>query len=258
GEIETALTHHPHVTTATVLLREDSGVPRLVAYITGTADPVALRASLAGELPDYMVPAVIVALEELPTNVNGKLDRAALPAPETSSVTLSRGPRNAREEIVGGILAAMLGLDSIGMEDDFFRLGGHSLLATRAVSRLRTALGAACSVRDVFEARTAAALAARLGGESAVERPALTAGVRPERLPLSYAQRRLWLIDSVRGPGTAYNVPFAVRLRGALDVPALEAAVHDVITRHEVLRTLFAEHEGEPYQRVLRPEEARV
>ncbi|WP_229869534.1 condensation domain-containing protein, partial [Streptomyces inusitatus] len=253
GEIETALTHHPHVTTATVLLRDD----RLIAYTTGTAEPAALRAALIGELPEYMVPAVIMNLDELPTNVNGKLDRAALPAPEAASVTLSRAPRGPRETLLAGIFAEVLELDGVGAEDDFFRLGGHSLLATRVVARVRAA-GIACSVRDVFEARTVAVLAARLGGDAAVERPALTAGARPERLPLSYAQRRLWFLDQMEGRGSTYNVPFAVRLRGALDIPALEAAVHDVITRHEVLRTLFAEHEGEPYQRVLRPEEARV
>ncbi|MFC5157071.1 condensation domain-containing protein, partial [Streptomyces amakusaensis] len=254
GEIETALTHHPHVTTATVILRDD----RLIAYTTGTAEPAALRAALIGELPEYMVPAVIMNLDELPTNVNGKLDRAALPAPEAASITLSRAPQGPQETLLAGIFAEVLELDGVGAEDDFFRLGGHSLLATRVVARVRAA-GIACSVRDVFEARTVAALAARLGGGSAVERPALTgAATRPERLPLSYAQRRLWFLDQMEGRGSTYNVPFAVRLRGALDIPALEAAVHDVITRHEALRTLFAEHEGEPYQRVLRPEDAQV
>ncbi|MFF8961114.1 condensation domain-containing protein, partial [Streptomyces sp. NPDC014894] len=209
-------------------------------------------------LPDYMIPTTIMNLDTLPTNINGKLDRTALPEPEASAVPAGRAPRGTRETLLAGVFAEVLELDAVGAEDDFFRLGGHSLLATRVVARVRAA-GIACSVRDVFEARTVAGLAARLGGDADAERPALTAsGARPERLPLSYAQRRLWFLDQMEGRGSTYNVPFAVRLRGALDVSALERAVHDVITRHETLRTLVAEHEGEPFQRVLDPEEARV
>ncbi|MGW6461009.1 amino acid adenylation domain-containing protein, partial [Streptomyces sp. NPDC055078] len=258
GEIETALTHLDGVTSAAVIIHHDTpDMPRIVAYTTGTADPTTLRQKLTTQLPDYMIPTAIMNLDTLPTNVNGKLDRTALPTPTTAPEP-TRAPRDAREEIITGVFAEALGLVSVGVEDDFFRLGGHSLLATRVAARVRKALGADCAIRDVFEARTPAALAARLAEHSATERPALTRAERPELLPLSYAQRRLWLIDSVRGPGTAYNVPFAVRLRGTVDVTALERAVQDLVRRHETLRTVFAEHDGEPYQRVLDPDEARV
>ncbi|MYV70220.1 hypothetical protein GT043_30595, partial [Streptomyces sp. SID2131] len=129
-------------------------------------------------------------------------------------------------------------------------LGGHSLLATRLVARVRAA-GRACSVRDVFEARTVAALAARLAERTASERPALAPAVRPERLPLSYAQRRLWFQYDMDGASSTYTVPLALRLRERPDADALRAAFGDLVARHEVLRTVFAEADGEPYQRIL-------
>ncbi len=263
GEIDAVLSGAPGVAHAVTLVREDRpGVQRLVGYVVGTGDgpvPVdAVRAHAASRLPEYMVPNVFLEIPAVPLSPNGKLDRRALPVPPDAVAGPSRAPRDAREEILLGIVAAVLGLETAGVEDDFFDLGGHSLLAARAASRMRSALGVECSVRDVFEARTVAALAARLAERTASERPALSPAVRPERLPLSYAQRRLWLFDSVRGPGTAYNVPFAVRLDGPVDAEAVRAAVEDVVARHEVLRTVFAEADGEPYQRVLAPGEARV
>ncbi|MFF6883865.1 amino acid adenylation domain-containing protein [Streptomyces sp. NPDC012421] len=259
GEIDAVLTGAPDVAHAVTLVREDRpGVQRLVAYVVGAGDgpvPVdAVRAHAASCLPEYMVPGVFVEIPAVPLSPNGKLDRRALPAPPDAVAGPSRAPRDARETLLLGIVTAVLGVDTAGVEDDFFDLGGHSLLAARAASRMRAALGVECSVRDVFEARTVAALAARLAERTGSARPALApVSARPERLPLSYAQRRLWLFDSVRGPGTAYNVPFAVRLDGPVDAEAVRAAVADVVARHEVLRTVFAEADGEPYQRILAP-----
>ncbi|MEU6704878.1 amino acid adenylation domain-containing protein [Streptomyces wuyuanensis] len=260
GEIETALSSHQDVGAAAVVVREDvPGVPRLVAYATGPADPAELRRRLAGVLPEYMVPSAVVMLDALPVNVNGKLDRAALPAPAPAAAGgATRPPRGPAEERLAAVFAEVLGLASVGAEDDFFRLGGHSLMATRLVALVRAA-GAECSVRDVFEARTVAELAARLAERAAPARPALTrAEPRPERLPLSHAQRRLWFLHRMEGPSATYNVPVALRLKGAVDAAALRAAVDDVVTRHEVLRTVYAEADGEPYQRVLPPAGARV
>ncbi|MFD4397703.1 amino acid adenylation domain-containing protein [Kitasatospora sp. NPDC058478] len=260
GEIETALTSQPGVLQAAVLPYEQGpGGARLVAYLVGPAasDPAELRAAVAAELPAHMVPAAFVGLEALPLNANGKLDRSALPAPDFAEFAGGRAARTAEEEILCGLFAEVLGVERVGADDDFFALGGHSLLATRLLSRVRSVLGVELGVRDVFEAPTVAGLAARSG--AAAGRPVLSGGVeRPERVPLSFAQQRLWLIDRMEGPSALYNVPVALRLGGELDVAALEAALGDVVARHESLRTLVAEVDGEPYQRILPPDEARV
>ncbi|MFF4324878.1 condensation domain-containing protein, partial [Streptomyces sp. NPDC001568] len=256
GEIATVLTSYASAAQAAVLVREDApGMQQLVAYVVpapGTdIDPDALRTLAADRLPEYMVPTAFVALPALPLSPNGKLDRRALPAPELAAVSSSRAPRDVREEVLTGILASVLGRPTVGVRDDFFALGGHSLLAARAAGRIREVLGVECGIRDVFELRTVEALAARLAPAGASSRPRPGAGVRPERPPLSFAQHRLWVVDSVRGPAATYNVPVAVRLRGPVDFPALRAAVGDLVARHEVLRTVIADHDGEPYQRVL-------
>ncbi|MFF4422637.1 amino acid adenylation domain-containing protein [Streptomyces sp. NPDC001549] len=259
AEVEAGLAALDGVTSAAVVVREDTpGLPRLVGYVTGPADPVRLRAELAERLPEHLVPAAVMVLPVLPTNVNGKLDKAALPVPVATAGTSGRAPRGAAEERIAEVFAQVLSIPSVGADEDFFRLGGHSLLATRVVARIRTALGTECSVRDVFELRTVAALAERLAGRRAAVRPALVAGPRPERLPLSYAQARLWFLHRMDGPNATYNIPLALRLRGELDTAALEAAVHEVTARHEALRTVFAEDAEGPYQRVLEPSEAVV
>ncbi|MFE2531488.1 non-ribosomal peptide synthase/polyketide synthase [Streptomyces sp. NPDC059371] len=265
GEIETATTAHPSVAAAAVVVREDTpGTRRLVAYVVpatpdGT-DPATLRAHLAAVLPEHMVPAVFVPLATLPRTVSGKLDRAALPAPDTTAAPGGRLPRTAREELLCDQFAAVLGVDRVGIDDDFFALGGHSLLAMRLVSRVRAALDAELSLRTVFDAPTVARLAAHLDAARLAARPALTAGrARPERLPLSSAQRRLWLLHQVDGPTPAYNIPAAWRLTGTLDRAALEAALGDLVARHATLRTVFPTGpDGLPHQHVLEPEQARI
>ncbi|MEU8922550.1 amino acid adenylation domain-containing protein [Kitasatospora sp. NPDC048545] len=257
GEIERALTAHPAVLQAAVLPDEDG--LRLVAYVVtdGPLDPADLRAGAARTLPGYMLPAAIVPLDALPLNANGKLDRSALPAPDFGALSAGRAARTPQEEILCGLFAEVLGLDAVGIDDDFFALGGHSLLATKLLSRVRAALGAESGIRDVFEAPTVAGLAVRLG--TGPQRLALTAGgERPDRVPLSFAQQRLWLIDRMEGPSALYNAPVALRLAGGLDTAALERALGDVVARHESLRTLIAEEDGTPYQRVLPAGEAAV
>ncbi|MHA5055136.1 condensation domain-containing protein, partial [Streptomyces sp. SD15] len=259
GEIEAVLAAHETVAHATVLVRDD----RLVAYVVpapGAApDPDALRAHTATALPAHMVPAAVIPLDALPLTPNGKLDRGALPAPDFSAVVTSRGPRTPHEELLCQAFAAVLGLEHIGVDDDFFALGGHSLLAMRLVSRIRTVLNAEVPLRAVFDAPTVARLAAVLGDARALTRPALTADrTRPERLPLSSAQRRLWLLHQVDGPNPAYNIPAAWRLAGPLDRVALAQAVNDLVARHATLRTVFPAEDGLPYQRVLDPAQAQV
>ncbi|MEC3977737.1 non-ribosomal peptide synthetase [Amycolatopsis sp. H20-H5] len=250
GEVEASLARHPGVVQAKVVAQDDrSGGKRLVAYVVGDADPVELRRFVARSLPQHMVPAAVVTLDELPLTRNGKLDRRALPAPDPTSAGLSRRPRDAREEILCGLFAEVLDAGGVGADDNFFEIGGHSLLATRLVSRIRSVLGVEVAVRTVFEAPTVAALARRLDEGAAVRTP-LTVAERPERPPLSFAQQRLWFLSKMN-ESAVYHLPFAVRLSGAVDTPALAAALREVVVRHESLRTVFPEQDGTAWQNVI-------
>ncbi|WP_368861283.1 phosphopantetheine-binding protein, partial [Frankia sp. AgB32] len=210
---------------------------RLAAYVVGDALVGRhLRKLLGGRLPDYMVPSVVVVLDELPVTDNGKVDRSALPKPQVSGGR-GRSIHSPREDILCGIFAEILDVPSVGIGDDFFDLGGHSLLATRLVSRIRRVLDVDVEVRSIFESSTVAELARALasGGRT---RPALVAGQRPAALPLSFAQRRLWLLNRLEDGGGLYHIPLTIRLLGDLDRVALRAALRDVVVRHESLRTV--------------------
>ncbi|WP_143220611.1 non-ribosomal peptide synthetase, partial [Actinomadura sp. CNU-125] len=254
AEVETVLTSHDHIDQAAVIAREDQpGVKRLVAYVIGTATETDLRGFAAERLPDYMVPAAFVRLDAVPVTVNGKLDRAALPAPDYAGATSSRGPATATEEVLCGLFAEVLGLASVGAEDSFFDLGGDSLLAMRLIARIRSVLGAEVGIRDLFAGATVAAMARTVQDEQGGKRAALTARERPETIPPSFAQRRMWFLNRLEeaGAGAGYTVPLALRLSGEVDVPALEAALGDVADRHESLRTIFPDVDGEPRQEIL-------
>ncbi|MFE0177215.1 non-ribosomal peptide synthase/polyketide synthase [Streptomyces sp. NPDC059002] len=261
GEIESAVLAQPGISAATVVVREDEpGDQLLVAYVVpvdGADLAIAdVQARLRGELPDYMVPSAVVLLDALPLTVNGKLDRAALPAPEFGGGAQARRlPRTPQEEILCSLFAEVLGVEAVGIDEDFFAIGGHSLRATRLVSRIRQALDVEVSIRQVFDLPTVAGLAEALTGAAAARTP-LAPRPRPERVPLSYAQRRLWFLHQLEGPSATYNIPTALRMSGTLDVEALRSAVADVVVRHETLRTVFAEYEDGPRQIVLAPDAA--
>ncbi|OBH58727.1 hypothetical protein A5686_23810 [Mycobacterium sp. E2479] len=256
GEVQAALAGLDGVAQAAVIVREDRpGDKRLVGYVTGSADAARLRGALAERLPAYMVPAAVVVLEALPLTVNGKLDRRALPAPEYGDVDHYRAPGSAVEEILAGIFAQVLGLDRVGVDESFFDVGGDSLSAMRAIAAINKTLKAHLSVRTLFEAPTVAELASRLGDGGAGLDP-LVAVERPEVVPLSFAQNRLWFIDQLQGPSAVYNMAVALRLSGRLNAEALQAALTDVVGRHESLRTLFPSVDGVPRQQVIPVEEA--
>ncbi|HEX8272004.1 MAG TPA: non-ribosomal peptide synthase/polyketide synthase, partial [Longimicrobiaceae bacterium] len=259
GEIEAALERHEGVREAVVVAREDApGDARLAAYLVpeGSGAPSAeeLRAHLSGWLPGYMLPAAFVPIERLPLGVGGKVDRRALPAPQWEAGAAYAAPRTPLEAVLAGVFAGVLGREGVGVHDGFFELGGHSLLATRVVSRLREALGVELPLRALFEAPTVAALAGRveaaLGAErSAAERIPRRADDGPA--PLSFAQQRLWFIHQLDPASSAYNMPFALRLRGALDARALRRSLTELARRHEAVRTVFAERAGQAVQVVL-------
>ncbi|MFH8798671.1 non-ribosomal peptide synthase/polyketide synthase [Streptomyces sp. NPDC017936] len=256
GEVEAALAAHPDVVDVAVLAREDRpGSRRLVAYVVGTEDLGDVRESARRSLPDYLVPSAFVALPALPLSANGKVDRAALPAPEPTGGD-RRGaptaPRTDAERRTADVFAEVLSVQRPGVEDDFFQLGGDSILSIRLAARLAEEFGADLSPREVFTHPTPAALAALLTAEPSGD--ATTAEIVPvprdTPAPMSYAQQRLWFLEEFAPGSGEYVTALALRLRGRLDVPALTAALRALVERHEALRTTFDTVDGHGVQTV--------
>ncbi len=270
GEIEAALASHPAVRQCVAALRSDGPVgARLVGYVVlesgesgesgdeGHGEELIpeLARYLRGLLPGMMVPTAWVVLQSLPLSPNGKVDRKALPAPGRAGQAGTAGsvaPRNPAEERVAAVFREVLGLESVGVHDNFFELGGHSLLAVRTAFRLGEVFGAELPVAALFQVPTVAGLAAHLES-SAVAAEAIPPAPAEGPYPLSFAQQRLWLLDRLEPGGAAYNLGVALRLSGRLDVDALAESLGEVVRRHEPLRTVYAEVEGEPVQVVLPP-----
>ncbi|MEO6195019.1 MAG: amino acid adenylation domain-containing protein, partial [Thermoanaerobaculia bacterium] len=263
GEIEAALAEHPGVREAAVVAREDRpGDVRLVGYVSSAArpdpSPQALAAFLAERLPAYMVPAAWVLRERLPLTANGKVDRAALPAPvERGSGGAYVAPRSPVEQVLAGIWEEVLEVQRVGVEDDFFALGGHSLVAAQVTSRVLKAFSVELPLRLLFEHPTVAALAAeveRLRGGGATTAasaaPPLVRAPRGTEAPLSFRQEWRWLLEQFWPSNTGHNVPLALTLRGAVSAPALAAALAAEVERHESLRTRIVSVGGKPVQRI--------
>jgi amino acid adenylation domain-containing protein len=263
GEIESALAEHANVAQAVATIREDRpGDKRLVAYVVaqhGAAlSSTELRKHLQSSLPDYMLPAMFVFLDELPLTPNKKVDRRALPAPDESAAAPptveEQGPRTAVEELLADIWARVLGVERVGLHDNFFELGGHSLLATQVMSRAREAFQIDVPLRALFESPTVAGLADRfdqtIHQNERSQAPPLVAVSHAGKLPLSFAQQRLWFLDQLETGNSFYNVSRALRLRGALNREALSKALSEIVRRHESLRTSFDSENGTPFQRI--------
>lgn len=263
GEIEAVLRTHPSVTQAVVIARRDAKAGmRLLAYVVPSQpetepEQEGIRAFLQRRLPAHMVPAAIMALPSLPLTHHGKLDERALPEPEQAAVT-GEEPRTATETLLAASFSAVLGVASLDTGSHFFELGGHSLLATQLASRLRETIGLELPIRMLFEAPRLGDLAARIDAlllagpaSGAATGVAFGALPRPERIPLSFEQERLWFLHKLDPASPAYNIPIAFRLDGPLDLDALRSALSALIARHESLRTRFAETNGQPEQCVL-------
>ncbi|MER6618272.1 amino acid adenylation domain-containing protein [Streptomyces xantholiticus] len=279
GEIENQFARRDDTAGVAVVAREDRpGNKTLVAYVVPRRNAVTTF-RFAGDgpngvmvneqqirweqqlldyarenLPAYMVPSRCVVLDELPLTPNGKLDVRALPAP--ARAVGGRAPRTHDEELLCRTFADVLGLEGVGIDDNFFELGGHSLLASRVIARIEAASGLRLRAAELFDAPTVAELASRLEALSGVVAPryVLTARPRPKRVPLSYAQRRLWILNQLEGnTNPAYHIPVLFTLQREPDVDALQAALKDVIERHESLRTVFPDDGETSYQHILDP-----
>ncbi|MFI0487357.1 amino acid adenylation domain-containing protein [Actinomadura sp. 9N215] len=252
-EIETTLTTHPNIQTATVIPHRD----RLVAYVVAFRPLGAneLRDHLKARLPQHMIPAAYVFLDAIPLTTSGKVNRYALPDPGRTRPELTdayRPPRTPTERTIAAIWAEVLGLDRVGIHDNFFELGGHSILATKVVARIRSDLRTGPLLADLFDSPTVAGLASAIDDSVGTEPPPpLVRADRDQRLELSFAQQRLWFLNRLSPDGAEYNVPIALQLTGDLDVDALRQALDELVTRHEILRTTVSTTaDGTPIQHI--------
>jgi len=245
GEIETVLRQHPGIREAAVVDLPDGDSRRLAAYVV-PADEAQFTASdleswLGEQLPDHMIPSAFVVLDALPTNAAGKLDRAALPAPQWQTrAACYTSPATATERTVAQVWKPLLAVERVGRDDDFFALGGHSLLATRLVSRLRDALAREVPLAQVFETPTLKGLAAALDAQRPAQAaPPIAPQAAGDPPVLSFAQERMWVLDQLAPNTAAYNLATKIEIEGPLEVPRLAVALGAVSARHAALRTRF-------------------
>ncbi|MGG5219897.1 amino acid adenylation domain-containing protein [Pseudomonas syringae pv. coryli] len=261
GEIEARLQALPAVREVSVLALDG----QLAAYLVPTEPDQdqttrreTLKSQLRAHLPDYMVPTHFIVLDSMPLTANGKLDRKALPAPDASQLQATySAPQGELEQQLAAIWADVLKLERVGRSDNFFELGGHSLLATQVISRIRQQLDVELSLRDLFEARDLAAFALAAGAGQGNDAPRFIKADRTQPLGLSYAQQRQWFLWQLDPQNTAYIIPAALRLRGSLDIAALEHSFSALIARHETLRTTFRQ-QGEQALQIIHPPRALI
>ncbi|GGJ50080.1 MULTISPECIES: amino acid adenylation domain-containing protein [Virgibacillus] len=258
GEIENVLMTHPDVEQAAVIVQTDQlSNHRLVAYLVAdeSLDRNEIRSHIQEKLPDYMEPSVYLIIPSLPLTPNGKLDRKALPAPDMDQEVSDREPRTPQEEIICDLFAKVLGVHRVGIDDNFFDLGGHSLLAGQLINHIRQIFNVEIGISKLFTAPTVASLADEINdGKQA--RPPINKMEKPVNIPLSFAQQRLWFLYQLEGASATYNIPVVIELTGDLNIDALEQSIFDVVDRHQSLRTIFPETEGNPLQLILSTKEA--
>ncbi|MGF1480502.1 MAG: amino acid adenylation domain-containing protein [Cyanophyceae cyanobacterium] len=249
AEIETCLQAHPRVETAVAVAAGDS----LVAYIVPVAptESAELREFLQQRLPSYAIPQQFVRLQALPLTPNGKIDRRALPAPTPLSSEDHVPPRTPTEAKIARIWQSVLTVKDMSVTANFFDLGGHSLLATQVITRVGQTFAVEVPLRQLFESPTIAELAAWVQNHAnPFKLPTIEPVSRDQPLPLAFAQERLWFMEQL-APGTGdYNELSAVRLTGALNLAALHQSFRAIVQRHEILRTRFTVHQGQPVQLV--------
>ncbi|MES2940630.1 MAG: non-ribosomal peptide synthase/polyketide synthase, partial [Pseudomonadota bacterium] len=259
GEIEARLADHPGVREALVVAVDAQADRRLIAYYTRTADTevgaAELSAHLARALPEFMVPAAFVALDAFPLTGNGKIDRKALPDPDGSSV-VRRGdapPEGEHEQALARVWSELLQIDRVGRHDDFFELGGHSLLAVRLTASIRRELGVELSLATLFAQPTLAAMATAVADARRSDLPPIVPAPRGGRLPMSFAQQRMWFLAQLEGVGATYHMPMGLQLTGPLDRTVLKSSLDRLVARHEALRSTFHVEDGEAYVELAPP-----
>jgi len=262
GEIEAALVEHPGVQMSAInTIEDEQSITRLVAYykLKQDLDQVPSISDLHGyfksRLPEYMVPSVFMELDDFPLTPSGKVDRKKLPIPEEGRPELGKeymAPRTPTEELLVGIFSQVLGVEKIGIYDNFFELGGHSLLATQLLSRARETFQVPMELGEIFESPTIFAIGRKIDDlrltAKGISVLPLVPVPREGDLPLSFAQQRLWFLDQLEPDSPFYNIPTALRLTGSLNLDVLEQSIHEIVDRHESLRTTFQSKDGKPYQ----------
>ncbi|QKG84493.1 amino acid adenylation domain-containing protein [Kroppenstedtia pulmonis] len=258
GEIESVLCQHEKVKDAVVRVGEDDGIKYLVSYVVPAGKPgpslVEIRQFLGDHLPKHMVPAYTILLEQFPLTSSGKVDRLSLPMPDRESREEGRElvlPRNTREELIAGIWEQLLRVDRVGVQDNFFELGGHSLLGVQVMSRIQQAFGVKVPLKVLFDRPTVAELATEVEKGQRWEQSdslQLTPVKRQGDLPVSFSQQRLWFLDQLEPKSSVYNMTDCLRLQGKLDIEAMKRSVHELLRRHDSLRTTFREKNGKPVQ----------
>ncbi len=258
GEIESVLRKQTGVRDAAVAVKEKNGDKSICAYVVSdqniqTSD---IKDSLRKELPEYMVPAYILQIENIPVTRNGKLDKRALPEPEAASGQEYIAPRNKTEETIAGIFEEILGVTPVGIEDSFFEMGGHSLRATRVVNQIEAKTGVRLPLKTIFTAPTVKLLAKEVEGAKAKEYIPIPQAEEKEIYPMSSAQKRLYLINQIDDAGITYNMPAGLEIQGRFDFDRMKSALEQLTARHEALRTSFHSEDGEAVQKIAK--EVRV